>query len=48
MKLIRIIIISSFVFIASSPFLQNTAYGQESDDVKNEIKELKQMMEKMQ
>jgi hypothetical protein len=48
MKFIRIIMISSFVFITSSPFLQNTAYGQESDDVKNEIKELKQMMEKMQ
>ncbi|MFI5323171.1 MAG: hypothetical protein ACHQ6U_06505 [Thermodesulfobacteriota bacterium] len=48
MKFIRIIMILSFVFIASSPFLHNSASGQESDDVKGEIKELKQMMEKMQ
>jgi hypothetical protein len=48
MKFIRIVMISSFIFIASSPCSHNAAFGQESDDVENEIKELKQMMEKMQ
>lgn len=48
MNYARIIAILIISFIASSPFLYNDAFGQESDDVKSEIKELKRMMEKMQ
>lgn len=48
MNYVRIIAILIISFIASSPFLYKNAFGQESDDVKKEIKELKQMMEKMQ
>lgn len=47
MNFIRNILILA-LFIAFSPLFQNAAFGQESDDVKKEIQELKQMMEKMQ
>ncbi len=47
MNVIRTIMI--FIVVAVSfPCFQSYSFGQESGDVKNEIKELKQMMEKMQ
>jgi hypothetical protein len=47
MDFTRIILILA-IFLACSPFFQSDAFGQESDDVKKELQELRQMMEKMQ
>jgi hypothetical protein len=47
MDFTRIILIL-VIFLATSPFFQSDAFGQESDDVKKELQELRQMMEKMQ
>jgi len=47
MNVVRAITIL-IVVAASSPCFQSYSFGQESDDVKKEIQELKQMMEKMQ
>jgi hypothetical protein len=47
MDFTRIILILA-IFLTCSPFFQSDAFGQESDDVKKELQELRQMMEKMQ
>jgi hypothetical protein len=47
MDFTRIVLILA-IFLACSPFFQSDAFGQESDDVKKELQELRQMMEKMQ
>jgi hypothetical protein len=48
MKFLRTIAVFIVLFFASLPCFQSYSFGQGSDDVKSEIKELKQMMEKMQ
>ena len=48
MNFIRIILIAELCLPLSLHCFQNDSFGQEGDDVKKEIQELKQMMEKMQ
>ncbi|KAB2832383.1 MAG: hypothetical protein F9K51_05185, partial [Candidatus Dadabacteria bacterium] len=48
MNYLRTIAVFAVLFFASLSCFQTYSFGQENDDVKSEIKELKQMMEKMQ
>lgn len=48
MNFIRIITVFAVLLVAPLPCFQNYSFGQDNDDAKKEIQELKQMMEKMQ